>query len=267
MAASELTTEQEFKIGIQKKGHLADATLSLLRRRGFMFDNPTNGGLSLRVSNKTARLILLRDDDIPPLVASGILQLGIVGSDLTDEIKASPEPQAESSIIVFEPALEIGRCRLAVGVPIDSSLSQLAELEGGTVTTKYPYTFAEELRRRRGGLPEEFRVSVVRLHGSVEVGPQLVDTYPTAVVDIVNSGRTMAENRLRIITTLRQYSAVLIGIDPNNLEPNRRKTYRHLVNSITGTEINGHIRGGNLVKPIESGSERFGTGYEMFDNV
>jgi ATP phosphoribosyltransferase len=52
-------------------------------------------------------------------------------------------------------------------------------------------------------------VEVVRLHGSVELAPQvgLVD----AIVDLTATGRTLRENRLRVIAELGASTARLIA--------------------------------------------------------
>src|SRR6266849_6184717 len=52
-------------------------------------------------------------------------------------------------------------------------------------------------------------VEVVRLHGSVELAPQvgLVD----GIVDLTASGRTLRENKLRVAATLGSSTARLIG--------------------------------------------------------
>jgi ATP phosphoribosyltransferase len=52
-------------------------------------------------------------------------------------------------------------------------------------------------------------VEMVRLHGSVELAPQLglVD----AIVDLTASGRTLRENRLRVVAEVGRSTARLIA--------------------------------------------------------
>jgi ATP phosphoribosyltransferase len=52
-------------------------------------------------------------------------------------------------------------------------------------------------------------VEIVRLHGSVELAPQLglVD----AIVDLTASGRTLRENRLRVVAEIGRSTARLIA--------------------------------------------------------
>jgi ATP phosphoribosyltransferase len=71
------------------------------------------------------------------------------------------------------------------------------------VATKYPRTAGAWFESRGQA------VEVVRLHGSVELAPQvgLVD----GIVDLTASGRTLQENRLRITAVLGTSTARLIA--------------------------------------------------------
>jgi ATP phosphoribosyltransferase len=71
------------------------------------------------------------------------------------------------------------------------------------VATKYPRTAGEWFEARGQA------VEVVRLHGSVELAPQvgLVD----GIVDLTASGRTLQENQLRITAILGVSTARLIA--------------------------------------------------------
>ncbi|MFI5052699.1 MAG: ATP phosphoribosyltransferase, partial [Acidimicrobiales bacterium] len=71
------------------------------------------------------------------------------------------------------------------------------------VATKYPRTAASWFEIRGQA------VEVVRLHGSVELAPQvgLVD----GIVDLTATGRTLRENRLRVAALLGSSTARLIA--------------------------------------------------------
>jgi ATP phosphoribosyltransferase len=71
------------------------------------------------------------------------------------------------------------------------------------VATKYPRTTGAWFESRGQS------VEVVRLHGSVELAPQvgLVD----GIVDLTATGRTLRENRLRVAAVLGTSTARLIA--------------------------------------------------------
>ena len=71
------------------------------------------------------------------------------------------------------------------------------------VATKYPRTAVTWFEARGQA------VEVVRLHGSVELAPQvgLVD----GIIDLTATGRTLRDNRLRIIAVLGSSTARLIA--------------------------------------------------------
>jgi ATP phosphoribosyltransferase len=149
----------------------------------------------LLVERQSVRVILVRPTDVPAYVDHGAADLGIVGKDVLWE---SPGGHYELADLRF------GGCRLVLAVP---SGSKLAGRETWPpllrVATKYPRTTASWFESHGQS------VEVVRLHGSVELAPQvgLVD----GIVDLTASGRTLKENKLRIVAELGTSTARLIA--------------------------------------------------------
>ena len=100
--------------------------------------------------------------------------------------------------------LRFGGCRLVLAVPDASSLNGPDTWPPMIrVATKYPRTATSWFEAHGQA------VEVVRLHGSVELAPQvgLVD----GIVDLTATGRTLKENRLRITAVLGSSTARLIA--------------------------------------------------------
>jgi ATP phosphoribosyltransferase len=109
----------------------------------------------------------------------------------------------ESGADVHEPLdLGFGLCRLVVAAPAASAGTDYGHIATVRVATKYPRTAAEYFRRR--GVP----VEIVVLSGSVELAP--VTGLAERIVDLVESGRTLAENGLVVTDTIADVSARLI---------------------------------------------------------
>ena len=106
--------------------------------------------------------------------------------------------------------LGFGACRLCLAAPRDSAVARGwrsgdSGAEKGRslrVATKYPRLTARAFGRR--GIP----LDVVRLSGSVELAA--VADLADAIVDLVETGRTLEENGLVVLEDLLQVSARLV---------------------------------------------------------
>jgi ATP phosphoribosyltransferase len=140
------------------------------------------------------RFLILRPVDIPTYVEYGAADVGIVGKDVIDEAARD----------VYEPLdLQFGHCRLVVaqprGVPPDQSLTNWSYIR---VATKYPRITERYYNGK--GVP----VEIIRLSGSIELAP-LVGLCER-IVDVVETGRTLAENGLVVVGEVMRVSARLI---------------------------------------------------------
>ena len=186
---------QNLRIGIPSKGRLSDVATELLSQAGLKFRRQSRG-LFAKVSGLPIDLVFLRTDDIPTLCAEGAIDMGITGSDLVDE---SPEP------VDIRMKLGVGRCRLAICVPDDADFSTVADLDKQRIATSFPNITRDYL----AGLGAT--AHLVSLSGSVEVMIQL--GVADAIVDLVETGSTLAANRLRILDEIGSYETVLIQND------------------------------------------------------
>jgi ATP phosphoribosyltransferase len=173
------------------KGRLQNTLLDLLGRAGITVDLD---GMSRRLTfpDREGRFafVSLKPVDVPVYVESGAADIGVVGSDVLREFVPD----------VYEPLdLQIGLCRLVVAAPAGRPL---IEGDHWTIATKYPHT-AEQFFAQRNS-----HVHIVKLEGSVEIAPQL--GLADAIVDLVETGRTLKENGLVVTEEVGSVSAKLI---------------------------------------------------------
>ena len=190
-----LDSGNNLRIGLPSKGRLSDIAGDLLKQAGLSFRRQSRG-LFARVSGLPVELIFLRTDDIPTLCAEGAIDMGITGSDLLQESGGSAEVRMR---------LGVGRCRLAICVPDDASLNSAADLDGKSIATSFPAITKRYLAKHQAS------AHLVALSGSVEVMIQL--GVADAIVDLVETGSTLAANRLRILEEIDSYETVLIQND------------------------------------------------------
>lgn len=186
---------RNLRIGLPSKGRLSEIASELLGQAGIKFRRQSRG-LFAKVSGLPIDLIFLRTDDIPTLCAEGAIDMGITGSDLVEEADAQIDVRMR---------LGMGKCRLAFCVPDDSDIQNAAQLDQARIATSFPTV------TRRYLADHQAEAHLVALSGSVEVMIQL--GIADAIVDLVETGSTLAANRLRILEEIGSYETVLIQND------------------------------------------------------
>ena len=178
------------------KGRILDEALPLMERAGVVpeaaFHDKTNRALSFACEGSEMRIIRVRAFDVATFVAHGAAQVGIVGSDVIDEFAYAD---------LYAPVdLGIGLCRLSVAEPRDAA--GLGSASHVRVATKYPNLTRRHFERL--GIQAE----CVKLNGAMELAPLL--GLAGRIVDLVSSGRTLADNGLVETSVIMPVSARLI---------------------------------------------------------
>ena len=188
---------ERLRVAIQKSGRLAEPARTLLAACGLDWREGRDR-LFCHGETVAVDLLLVRDDDIPGLIAAGACDLGIVGRNvLLEQAPRAPARQREWR------ALGFGHCELKIAVPEERAWSGPSQLDGLRIATSYPGLLAQWLAVQ--GIAAE----VVALSGSVEIAPRLGQA--DAVCDLVSSGATLAANQLRPVMTVLRSEAVLAG--------------------------------------------------------
>ncbi len=174
------------------KGRLGDKVYFLLASAGYKSSEFEMKERKLVFSSNNALLsyFWVKPQDVATYVELGAADVGIVGKDILDEEKPD----------VFELLdTKLGVCKMCVCgvkeyVDTDKKLR---------VATKYP-AIAKEYFKSRGK-----DIHVIRLNGSIELAPLL--GLSDVIVDIVETGRTLKENGLKILDKISDYSARVVA--------------------------------------------------------
>jgi len=211
---------QRIRIALQKSGRMAEDSLALLRKCGLHIDR-SKDQLFCRVKELPIDLMMIRDDDIPGFVSSGICDLGIVGENVFSEEKARGDTFAAQ---VLE-RLGFSFCRLSLAVPEASAYTSLSDMQGLTIATSYPALLQKALK------DEGVQAQTLVMSGSVEVAPRL--KIADAICDIVASGATLASNGLREMEVILRSEALLIrGV--RELSGEKELIIKRLLNRMRG---------------------------------
>lgn len=181
------------RIGVPSKGRLAELAAELLKDAGLHFRRQERS-LFARCKELPVDVTFLRTEDIPVLCAEGAIDMGITGSDLIAESCAED--------IETRLSLGVGQCRLSICIPEDSKVTQPKELNGKRIATSFPNVTQNYLKQHGA------TVHLVNLSGSVEV--MIALGVADAIVDLVETGSTLAANRLKILNDIGSYETVLI---------------------------------------------------------
>ena len=175
------------------KGRLGDKVYDLLAGVGYGCPENYNDTRKLVVENPAAgiRYFLVKPSDVAIYVEHGAADIGIVGKDIL----------AESGTDVYE-LLDtgLGKCRMCVAGPKD-----FADDPGRTlrVATKF-VNIAKRYYAAQGR-----DIDIIKLNGSIELAPIL--GLSDVIVDIVETGTTLRENNLKVLTEFMPISARFIA--------------------------------------------------------
>lgn len=195
-----MKTRDRLRIAMQKSGRLTEPALDLLNRCGLTF-RQSRDKLFCFGEGEPVDLLLVRDDDIPGLIAQGVCDLGIVGRNVLSEYGLTGGLEADP--LAEWRSLGFGRCRLSIAVPQDMPYERPDQLAGLRIATSYPGLLRDWLRRNG------VEAGVVTLAGSVEIAPRLGTA--DVICDLVQSGGTLVANQLREADVLLESEAVLAG--------------------------------------------------------
>jgi ATP phosphoribosyltransferase len=168
------------------KGRMQDRSLSLLGAAGIQVDPDLLKSRRLTVTDRKGdvRFVFVKPADVPVYVEHGIADCGVVGRDVL----------LESGADLLQPLdLKIAGCRIAVAALSTRPISDLGVVR---VATKYPRIALAHFGAR--GIP----VEIIELSGSVELAPVL--GLSDCIVDLVESGQTLAENGLEIVEVITE---------------------------------------------------------------
>ena len=168
------------------KGKLFQRSVELLAKVGYSADNVTEDSRKLVISNEDSkvRFIITKTVDLPTYVEYGAADIGIIGKDVLLEERKD----------VYELLdLKYGRCRLMLAVPEQMQRPRLTD-----------YAHLQEYFRSLG-----IQTEIIKLNGSIELGPMV--GLSELIVDIVETGRTLKENKLVEVDSIYTATARLIA--------------------------------------------------------
>jgi ATP phosphoribosyltransferase len=175
------------------KGRMQDDAIALLAEAGVRLSAAALASRKLALEDESGnyRFIFVKPADVPVYVEHGIADCGIVGRDVLLESEAD---------VLLPLDLGIARCRMVVAAIDPEVITRAFGML--RVATKYSRIAGSHFGTR--GIP----VEIISLSGSVELAPAL--GLADAIVDLVETGRTLQENGLKIVETITESTGRLV---------------------------------------------------------
>jgi ATP phosphoribosyltransferase len=179
------------------RGALFEGALDLLDRIGIDTTEPRGDSRALVFDVGELVLVTMRPSDVPTYVEAGAADLGITGKDVLLE---------QRDRAVYELLdLGFGACRMVLaGREGDPTLGDSERRLGAMrIATKYPRV-TERFFDETGHEAE-----IIEVKGSVELAPLV--GLADGIVDLVDTGRTLADNRLEVRAEIAVCTARLVA--------------------------------------------------------
>ena len=215
------------RLSLPSKGRLEGDVLDFLSETGLRVFKPNPRQYEAQVpSLPDLGIIFQRPSDIVVSVRQGSIDFGITGMDVIEEKRG-----ANGDILVLHDALGFGHCALKLAVPeawinvndVPSLKKYLTTLNRPLrVATKFPVLTERFLSEHN--IPH----TLISAEGTLETAPTI--GYADAISDLVSSGQTLQDNRLRALADglIQPSQAALIAnrktlqSNPSALEMARR---------------------------------------------
>lgn len=174
------------------KGRLGEKTMDILERCGVDCSQVRDAGRKLVFDNQEGyKFLLVKPSDVPTYVHHGVADIGVVGKDTLLEANRPLYEMLD---------LHIGQCSLCIAGPEGCGEHRTDRIL--RIATKYP-NIALTYFNSRGR-----SVEIIKLNGSVELGP--VTGLSDVILDIVESGKTLEANGLKVLYKICPVSARLV---------------------------------------------------------
>lgn len=179
-------SERILKLGIPA-GSLQNATIELFGKAGFHILGSERSFLP-RIDDEQIRPVCLRAQEMGKYVSDGVLDAGITGYDWIAESSCDVVDVCE---LVYSKATS-NPARWVLAAPNESKVTKPEDLAGGVIATELVNVTRKYFADKKIDVKVEFS------WGATEVKARLVD----AIVELTETGATLAANNLRIIDTV-----------------------------------------------------------------
>lgn len=181
----------DIRFALPSKGRLEAEAVDFLAACGLRLHKPNPRQYQASLPALPGVTVLFqRPGDIVVGVREGSIDFGLTGLDVIEERRGD-----DGEIMLLHDGLNFGHCALTLAVPEEWPVYSATDLQAYKpqplrIATKYPRLTARFLRDH--GLTD---FTLIDAEGTLEVAPAI--GYADLIADLVSSGQTLHDNRLR----------------------------------------------------------------------
>lgn len=200
-------TERPLRLILPKKGRLADDFAAVMEQAGLTFQKQGSRldyGITADCEQRIAptETLLQRAADALENLAGGLADMAIVGRDTYEEFTGA-NPESARNLRIARTFNDCSSCAMWIAAPENTPVEGPGDLAGMRIATSYPNALKRWLDDQGIG-----GVTIIARDGGIEDYVRL--GMADAVCDVVDTGGTLAANRLGKRIKLFESSAVLV---------------------------------------------------------
>jgi ATP phosphoribosyltransferase len=189
-----LNPTPHLRISLPSKGRLAEESLAFFEACGLSIYKPNPRQYQATIQGLPELTVLFqRPADIVTSVRDGSVNFGLSGLDVIEERKGQ-----NGEVLILHEALNFGHCSLALAVPEGwSDIADVVSLRRYSTTLPHPLRVATKYPVLTSRFMDRFQIpcTLISAEGTLETAPAI--GYADMISDLVSSGQTLKDNRLR----------------------------------------------------------------------
>ncbi len=186
--------QQTIRLSLPSKGRLESGALDFLSAAGLSVFKPNPRQYQANIpALPDLGIIFQRPGDIVVSVRQGSVDFGITGIDVIEEKRGE-----NGDILILHDALGFGHCALTLAVPESwESVKDLASLKEVAASLASPLRVATKFSALTKRFLDQHNIphTLIAAEGTLETAPTI--GYADIISDLVSSGQTLQDNRLR----------------------------------------------------------------------
>jgi ATP phosphoribosyltransferase len=191
-----MTGSQTIRLSLPSKGRLESSALEFLSAAGLRVLKPNPRQYQANVpALPELGVIFQRPADIVVSVRQGSVDFGITGLDVVEERRGE-----NGDVLILHDALGFGHCALTLAVPETwNTVGNLPSLREFSSTLDRPLRVATKFPSLTQRFLDEHAIphTLIAAEGTLETAPTI--GYADIISDLVSSGQTLQDNRLRAL--------------------------------------------------------------------
>lgn len=211
-------------------GHQQEHTLNLLTRAGIQVDDYPSARGNRRPTTGLAGVALkvIRPQDMPLQVANGNFDLAITGRDwLREHLYQFP-----SSPVTELLDLKLGRVKIVAVVSKTLPISDVSGLREFNARQTVPLRVASEYLNTADKYARDNHLGLYRIIPTWGASEAFLPEDADLLIENTQTGRTIARHNLKIIDTLFESSACLIGNTKRVSSPTKQKKINSIIKAL-----------------------------------